>query len=188
MYSRVFISHSKDDPNLDFFHKVFSGIRTEAVWMEYERIDAPPWDTIRRKLNESDAIFVLLSVPLLHQVHTNNWVSFEVGLAANCRKPTPLPAFMQPVGLDVYVFEPIDTRIDFPMPYCTYYMLYGQTVEELQFLKEMIEAAPLHYKGEPVKCPYDSDCGIEFKLLTDIGQFVCPACRRGIEFKKPISA
>lgn len=185
MYNTVFISHSKDDTNVDFFHKVFSGIKTEAIWMEYEIIIPPPWDTIRTNVNKSDAVFVLLSNPLLNQLHTNNWVSFETGLAANCRKPTLTPAFLQSLGLDVYVFEPIDATIDFPVPYCTYYMRYSKTTEELRFLQEMIEAAPLHDKGESVKCPYNN-CGVEFKMLIDIEQFVCPACRRSIVFRKPM--
>ena len=183
MYERVFISHSKNDPNLDFFHKVFSGIRTESKWMELEDITYPPWESIRWEINQSDALFVLLSAPLKELSHIRNWVSFEIGLAANYRKPALLPV-PQSIGLDIYVFEPIDIEVEFPVPCCTYYMLYGKTVEEIKFLQEMIRDAPFHNKGAPIKCPND-DCQIEFKLLTDINEFRCPACRKGLVIQKP---
>ena len=145
--------------------------------MEYEDIYPPPWETIRENVNHSDAVFVLLSRPLLNHVHTNNWVSFEIGLAANSRK------LLQPAnlaGLDVYVFEPIDERIDFPVPYCTYYMLYEITEDHLIFLKDLIRAKSLDLFGTLAVCPYVSDCGIVFNLLTKMEQFACPACRRNI--------
>lgn len=184
MYGTVFISHSKYDPNADFFHRVFSGLKTDSVWMEYEDIIPPPWETIRTNVNGSDAIFVLLSTPLLNQVHTNNWVSFEVGLAANSRK------LLQPAnlaGLDVYVFEPKDKQIEFPVPYCTHYMLYEKTDEEIRFLKEMIKEAPLEPDVEFITCPYDSNCGVTFYLLSNIESFACPACRGDISLSKPTS-
>lgn len=81
--------------------------------------------------------------------------------------------------IDVYVFEPLKEPIDFAVPYCTYYMRYEDSIESLKFLKELIQNAPNHNKGVPVKCPY-VDCQIEFKLLTTIENFVCPTCRRGI--------
>lgn len=185
MYKTVFISHSKHDPNVDFFHRVFSGLKTDAIWMEYENIDPPPWKTIRENVNKSDAVFVLLSSPLLYQIHTNNWVSFEVGLAANCRK------ILSPLGLDVYVFEPRYQLVDFPVPYCTHYMLYEQTTEELKYLKKMIKESPSIYYGEPISCPHQEDCGITFGLLTfrlppeDIEHFFCPACRKEIFLNPP---
>ena len=179
MYNQVFISHSKDDPNLDFFHKIFSGIKTNSVWMEFEEISSPPYKTIMRKVNESDAIWVLLSNYLLRRRYTATWVSFEIGLAANHPKPI-LPLFAPKIGIEVYVFEPY-TCVNFPIPYCTYYMPYEGNMKELKFLRGVIEAAPsLGNVGIPVRCPY-SDCAIEFKLLKDVRQLVvCPACRREV--------
>ena len=183
MYKKVFISHSRDDPNLDFFHKVFSGIATEAKWMEFEDITPPPYEYIINELNQCDAIFVLLSDNILSQSHTYNWVSFEIGLAANY-KSVFYPTFGQR-GLDVFVFEPFSKRVDFAVPYCTYYMPYDdKSIEEIKFLKELIKDAPYRPKGVGVQCPYD-DCRLEFKLLVEIEEIVCPSCIRGIEYVCP---
>lgn len=180
MYQSVFISHSKDDPHLDFFHKVFSGLNTSASWMEYEDINPPACQFIKNKLNNSNALFVLLSQPLLDLTkrHTANWVSFEIGLAANYRSPYLIQKIIQD-HLDVYVFEPQGEGIDFAVPYCTYYMLYDKSVDQLKFLKELIQNAPNHNKGILVKCPY-KDCQIEFKILNKIEKFVCPTCRKEV--------
>ena len=180
MYQSVFISHSKDDPNLDFFHKVFSGLNTKAVWMEFEDIHPPAAQSIKFHVNNSNALFVLLSKPLLDLTkrHTANWVSFEIGLAANYRSPYIIPMFTQD-HLDVYVFEPHDEQIDFAVPYCTYYMIYDKSLTHLKFLKELIDYAPNHNKGIHVKCHYNN-CKVEFKILSSIDTFVCPTCRRRI--------
>ena len=184
MYNQVFISHSKDDPNLDFFHRIFSGMKTRSVMMEFEKITPPSYEIIRRKVNESDAVWVLLSDYLLERLHTNNWVSFEIGLAAN-RQKSIFPLYPPQIGIEVYVFESLGRQIDFPVPYCNYYMPYEGNREELKFLRNVIKAAPYLGKiGTPVRCPYP-DCNIKFKLLRDAKQFICPACRKRIEFKAP---
>ena len=175
MYKKVFISHSKDDPHLDFFHKVFSGIATESIWMELENLTSPPYACIREKLNQCDAVFVLLSKHILSKPHTANWVSFEIGLAANRQVSTMLT---RKKGLDVYVFEPLSERIDFAVPYCTYYMpYYDRGIDEIQYIKELIRDAPLHRKGFKVQCPH-YDCRLEFKLLTNVEVLACPSCRK----------
>lgn len=180
MYKTVFISHSKDDSRLSFFHKVFSGLHTKAVWMEFEGIQPPAYQSIKNFVNESNALFVLLSSPLLdiNKRHTANWVSFEIGLAANWRSSFLIPKLLQD-RIDVYVFEPLEEPIDFAVPYCTYYMFYTDSNEHLQFLRELLQDAPYHNKGEPVKCPHPK-CKVEFKILNAIEDFVCPTCRRGI--------
>jgi len=133
---------------------------------------------IRVAVRASEAVFVLLSRPLLRKLHSGSWVSFEIGLAANWRSPYLIPMIPQD-RIDVYVFEPHAEPVDYAVPYCTYYMLYHGTVEQLKFLKKLIENAPQHNMGIPVKCPFN-DCSIEFKLLTDVSEFKCPTCRRGI--------
>ncbi|MFC2024338.1 hypothetical protein ACFLTJ_02000 [Chloroflexota bacterium] len=122
MYRRVFISHSKFDPNIDFFHRVFSGAPAEAIWMEFEDIKSPPYLAIKDNVNSSDAIFVLLSEHLVDKQHTSNWVSFEVGLAAN--RTISDKTGKNTKDMDVFVFEPLDKKIDFAVPYFTHYMRY----------------------------------------------------------------
>jgi len=146
--------------------------------MEFEDITPPPYQSIKNFVNQSDAIFVLLSRSLLQKLHTDNWVSFEIGLAANWRSFYLIPRIFQD-RIDVFVFEPSQDPVDYAVPYCTYYMLYSGTTEELKFLRELVQNAPLHNKGIPIKCPYDN-CSIEFKLLSDTTEFNCPTCRRGM--------
>lgn len=183
MYKTVFISHSKHDRRLEFFHKVFSGLHTKAVWMEFENIKPPPYQSIKNFVNESNALFVLLSPELFNLKHTANWVAFEVGLAANWRSPALIQKIIQD-RIDVYVFEPLSERVDFCVPYCTYYMQYNESDVEVKFLKELVDLAPSHNKGIPIKCPYPQ-CQIEFKLLNVTENFVCPSCRQGITTKPP---
>jgi hypothetical protein len=181
MYRKVFISHSKDDPRLGFFHKLFSGLETKAVWMEFECIKPPAHESIKSFVNSSDALFVLLSDQLVDitRRHTANWVSFEIGLAANYRSQYVIPMLLQD-RIDVYVFEPLEERIDFAIPYCTYYMQYCDSMDNLQFLRELIESAPNHNKGIQTFCPHN-DCQVQFKLLTKTDRFPCPTCRREIQ-------
>lgn len=179
MYGAVFISHSKDDPNLDFFHKVFSAVQTKAVWMEFEEIEAPPYISIRDNVNRSDAVFVLLSEHLVSRQYTNNWVSFEVGLAANFKRLKVSPKATQArLGLDVWVFEPLDRNISFAVPYCTYYMRYEPNLPTLKRLRLALEEAPSHVLGVPATCHWDG-CKLSFNYLTRSYEkpFNCPACR-----------
>ena len=169
MYKKVFISHSKNDPNLDFFHKVFSGPATESVWMEFEEINPPPYADIMDKLNECDAVFVLLSNYLTSKPHTHSWVSFEIGLAANR-------------NLDVFVFEPFNNFINFTVPYCTHYMIYSNYTEHIKFIKKVIEN-PSGY-GLITQCQHN-DCMLTFKLLIHTEKFVCPSCRRNTVYQPP---
>jgi hypothetical protein len=148
--------------------------------MEFENINPPAYQSIKNFVNSSDALFVLLSNKLVDMTrrHTANWVSFEIGLAANYRSQYAIPMLLQD-RIDVYVFEPLEERIDFAVPYCTYYMQYCDSMDNLQFLRELIQLAPNHNKGLQTNCPYD-DCKIQFKLLTDTDRFPCPTCRREI--------
>lgn len=186
MYKTVFISHSKHDPNLDFFHKIFSAVRTKAIWMEFEDIEPPPYRSIRDNINRSDAIFVLLSKFLIDRQYTNNWVSFEVGLAVNCKRSSVAPEKAElEQGLHVWVFEPSDELIEFAVPYCTYYMRYQADMMTLKRVKLALEKAPTNTLGVPATCQSDN-CKLAFQYLTkDYAiPFQCPACRKIMRIPK----
>jgi len=186
MYNVVFVSHSKHDPNLDFFHKIFSELRTESIWMEFEDINPPPSLFIRDSVNKSDAVFVLLSKYLVDKQHTNNWVSFEVGLAANHKKTNVYPEYAHSeLGLDTWVFEPFDEDINFAVPYCTHYMRYVPTVKFLKWLRDKLRGDITTEKFVPVTCRH-KDCKITFNYLSRFytDSLNCPACRSVIHFEK----
>src|SRR2546426_10153762 len=110
---QIFVSHSKDDPNLPFFAEAFAASPVKGVYMELEDIKPPPWSIIKEYVTRSTATFVLLSKPLrrFRYGHTRNWIDFEVGLSCAAGKP-------------VWVFEPQGQKIGFAVPYCTYYCVY----------------------------------------------------------------
>jgi len=172
MYKTVFISHSRYDPNLDFFQKIFSALPIESVWMEFEDIQPPPYLSIKNNVNKSDALFVLLSQHLVDKQHTSNWVSFEVGLATNRE-------------LDIYVFEPIDENVNFAVPCFTHYMRYPTNVNALKWLKDRLKDGSIAKSGVSITCPH-RDCLIQFQYLSRLytDSYFCPACRREVTFTK----
>lgn len=187
MYKTVFISHSKDDPNLEFFHKVFSGLPIESIWMEFEEIEPPPFLSIRDKVNRSDALFVLLSEYLVDRRYTSNWCSFEVGLAANRERLNVAPKDAQAkLGLDVWVFEPLGKDISFAVPYCTHYVRYQPGTDSIKLLKDILRYEFTGKLGVTLTCPWD-ECKLSFKYFGFPTYFVspayslnCPACRRDV--------
>ncbi|MFC2001270.1 hypothetical protein ACFLUZ_02060 [Chloroflexota bacterium] len=185
MYKTVFISHSKDDPNLGFFQRVFAALPIESIWMELEDIKPPPYISIIENVNRSDALFVLISEHLLDKQHTNNWVSFEVGLAANREKvsETGLTASSSH-GLDVYVFESIDQHTPFAVPYFTHFMRYPKENKFETWLKNQLKNANLSYAGFSIQCSWDK-CKKEFNYLSRFftNFYFCPACSGEVIFK-----
>jgi len=155
--------------------------------MEFEDINPPPSLFIRDSVNKSEAIFVLLSKYLVDQEHTNSWVSFEVGLAANRTKANVSPeSTHSELGLDIWVFEPLDEDINFAVPYCTYYMRYAPTVERLKWLRDILRGdTPTGRFGVPIICGYE-DCKLSFNYLSRFytDSLNCPACRRGLTLKR----
>ncbi len=179
LYNTVFISHSKDDPNLAFFQNLFSQLKAKSVWMEFENISSPPFVSIRDMVNQSDAIFVLLSNYLIERPYTNNWVSFEIGLAANSNLYKDKDGKLKALGLDVWVFEPMDKNISYSVPYCTHYMKYQTIPEEVRSLRDRLEARSSDYEvGVRIICP-NKDCGLSFVYLSaHTKKLTCPACRK----------
>jgi len=186
VYKKVFISHSKHDPNLSLFKEIFAMLPTESKWMELENVEPPPALSIRREINESDAVFVLLSENLVDLQHTSNWVSFEVGLASN-RTP-PEHAAMSASGrsgLDIWVFEPLEKTVRFPVPYLTHYMRYPLDQGAVKWLRDVLRDSDPRHLGMATECPYE-DCKISFRYLSRLytDDLWCPACRNYIRFHK----
>lgn len=185
IYNTVFISHSKDDPNTDFFHQVFSQLDAKSIWMEFENISAPPFVSIRDQVNDSDALFVLLSDHLIGLAHTNNWVSFEVGLAANLNMSRSSSQELSTIGLPVWVFEPLDKDIHYTVPYCTHYMKYKSEPLAVRWLCEILED-PSSKGGIGVKlvCP-NINCRLSFFYLSaHTKTLACPACRKQMKLSE----
>ena len=73
--------------------------------MEYEKW--PNWKWIKDEIQKSSALLVLTK-HLVKNEYTQNWVAFEIGVAATSHPAIP-----------IFVFR--EHNIDFPAPYLNYY-------------------------------------------------------------------
>ena len=125
MLKQIFMSHSqKDAIVIQVFNEIFAKTGVKPVWMEYDKWsqgeDEPNWSWISRHIDMSDTVgvFVLLTRNVIdtndskRTLATQNWVAYEIGIAATASKP-------------VFVFKEED--VDFPVPYLTNYMPYSVT-------------------------------------------------------------
>jgi len=119
MPHQIFVSHTKFDA--DFFNFLDSAEarlgKIRLYRSEYEKIDSPPWLTIKKELDKSDALFLFIGKELVKAQaaadksptaredwkHTQNWIAYEIGIASE--------KFM-----DVWVLCD-DVEINFPVPY-----------------------------------------------------------------------
>lgn len=176
--TRIFVSHSKYDSDIvHFFTAAFATSKkgVKADFTEFEDLGEryAGREIAQRITNpETQAIFVLLGPGVRGALHTENWVTFEVGVASGVRK-------------HVWVFEPLVDNVDFPVPYLDHYVQYQVGSKDyLHFVREMIDAYDLFpllwnsiilkRKPESVRC---GKCHAEFFMHTPIGQFPCPCCR-----------
>ena len=182
----VFVSHSKDDSHIrKFFAEIFADIGLKATFMELKNLTGKyAGDIISKTIRaemlsgyDTAALFVMLGDGLENPRNpefTQNWVAFEAGAAAGCRKR-------------VWVFEEFEKFIQFPTPFVTDYVLYTlDNVEHLQFLgqlfKQEIVSPNSPKKLKPIrkiKCPYD-DCNAKYTLWSKSAPINCPVCRRGM--------
>jgi hypothetical protein len=119
-FSPYFISHSGRDRErivktiLNVFR--FDGRREPRIMDSDEllRNPQPHWLQIKHSILMSDAVFLILSGGIIRQEHTQNWVAFEVGVAAGCDPPKP-----------VIVIKGED--VEMPIPYLNHYYSYSPT-------------------------------------------------------------
>ena len=116
--NQVFISHSKRDKDIrQYFDTVFASTNVKAVRMEFEELRTTPSMEIRNRINQSDALFVLLGPNLTFSQYTENWIGFEVGVATALNKP-------------IWVMERFGDSVNFPIPHLTDYLLYEPKNDE----------------------------------------------------------
>lgn len=169
----VFISHSKIDGRKHFFTSAFATAGVEAKFEEFEPVasdDEPPWIKIKNHILQARATFVALSEPLenINFRHTMNWIDFEVGLSLAWNKP-------------VWVFEPLERRINFAVPYATHHIYYEyQSEDYIKWLVDVLKKGIFNFNviGRKFTC---GNCKLTFTQLNDdINQFSCPSCRMNL--------
>jgi hypothetical protein len=182
--ARIFLSHSKGDEDIVKFFLQAGGLAgVEIKAMEFESVPSPPWKYIRDQIALSRALFVLLGPNVVDKgIHTQNWISFEIGIACETARS---------LITDIWVFEPFNSHIKFPIPFLNHYVLYDLNQRNhLDYIRKIMEGyktvLPIMRKISQgvadITCPYDT-CGVTFRLHSEVKQFECPACRKTIEFK-----
>ena len=207
----IFISHSKRDAEtVAAFCNIFARTQLRAVLLEFENYLIPPWTQIKNEVQQASAVFLLLSPELNSSHFTQNWVSYEVGLACMSNKA-------------VWVYEQWQNPVQFPVPYLTDYIVFDRNNRaHMEAIKEHVEkydpnpvlaglvlgglagaafggvgagigailgAAVAQPKtpGVPTACPYPN-CGIHFRIHSNVPQLLCPACRQAFSLNWPVQA
>lgn len=81
--AHIFISHSGKDKDLrDFFSNAFAGTKVKAIFEEFEKIliGKVTSEQIARDIENSKAVFVILSQNVQDIPHTRDWVVCETGV------------------------------------------------------------------------------------------------------------
>ena len=181
----VFVSHSKHDKEMvDFFTNITSRLGIRNFFMEWEDLEKKYpakriSEIIQSNWVENVSMVVVLLGPNLanppNQHYTQNWVTFEVGVAAGCNKP-------------VLVLEEINHITNFPIPFVTDYVQYqldnnddrkriGDVINNIHRVKTGNVRIP---DDVPKICGYD-DCNAKFNLWQRYSDNIsCPVCRRPI--------
>lgn len=198
----IFISHSKrDQETINVFCRAFAQTTIRAVLEEFENYVVPPWTKIAKDVQESSAVFLLLSPHLNSTRYTQNWVSYEVGLACAMRKP-------------VWVYEQEGAPVHFPVPYLTDYVIYNPAnrvhMDAIKNLLTVYDPSPAlgglilgaligaaisggagagigaiaggaafqhRLPAITTSCPYQN-CGIKFNIYSRLESLLCPSCRQ----------
>jgi hypothetical protein len=98
--AQIFVSHSAKDVALkNFINQAFATTKVEAKYEEIEAIleGSRTAAQIAADIGRSNAVFVLLSENVERLKHTQNWVTWESGVAAAANK-------------EIWVFEAFEDR------------------------------------------------------------------------------
>lgn len=130
--SQIFVAHSRRDRDFrDFFSNAFAGTKVKAVFEEFEKIlvGRITSDIVARDIENSRAVFVILSQNVQDILHTRDWVVWEAGVAASGNK-------------DIWVFEPISQlgRISVVIPYLKHYVVFDTSDDWLGYIRRIIES------------------------------------------------
>jgi hypothetical protein len=177
----IFISHSADDHEINrFFRDAFDDTVVEPVMMEnkkWSRGNEANWMWIKKEIQNSGALFVLLTKSVVSKIQTQNWMSFEIGVAAAFQKP-------------VYVFN--EEEVNFPMPYLNHYfpnrtsvpsrssgdlVNFSGILDELKaksLLQGLIKNPKFVYEDKMYQC---HTCKTIFSYWKIEDSFYCPCCK-----------
>jgi hypothetical protein len=173
-----FVSHSGKDKVIldgvieafDFYNKTQAYTphnKRHYIIMNEERLKAsqePYWQQIKNQIERSDALILIISEGITQKEFTQNWVAFEVGVAAGCNPPKPVIAIQ---GQAVRV----------PIPYVTHYFSYSNTLPPSNVKK------PESWRGQFNILIYTLFANTEYKPEQPI--IHCPMCNSKYHYHGP---
>ena len=205
--ANIFISHSKRDKGLVItIEKTLKNIGHCPIIEEFipeDKIELIPYEEIRKNVDMSDYVFLFLTDNIVKTEFTHNWVSFEVGVAANAMKR-------------LFVFERLGVPVPYPIPYLTDYMVFAEDdmddILNIQLLSKKLKETSKSFKGagigaligipfgplglivgsgvgylygarskRQIRKVYCSKCRISFNYHSlKYTKFSCPSCRNEI--------
>lgn len=166
----IFISHSARDLQLvEWFRRRFDGTGVEPRFMEYlswRKREKPNWSWIKSEIEKSTALMLILSRNIVNREHTQNWVAYEIGVAAANNKY-------------VVVFRDSEAKeeVNFPVPYFNEYWSVPiielgewRTVNVAWWVRDVIQGQ----RTKPnVTCP---NCLLAYFYRPAVGEIQCPCC------------
>lgn len=128
--AQIFISHSSKDADFrNFFSNAFAGANVRAIYEEFEKIYTKKItsEQISKDIENSKAIFVILSQNVQDLPHTRDWVAWETGVAKN---------------KDIWIFEPKSQfgNIYVVTPYLRHYVIFDTSEPFFIYLRKIIDS------------------------------------------------
>jgi hypothetical protein len=128
--AQIFISHSQKDKNLrDFLSNAFAGTKVKPIFEEFEKIFRGIVTSVHiaKDIENSKAVFVILSQNVQNIPHTRDWVVWETGVAKS---------------RDIWVFEPYSQfgGISIVIPYLRHYVIFDTNDDWLAYIRRIIES------------------------------------------------
>ncbi|HUU62720.1 MAG TPA: hypothetical protein VMX96_02200 [Dehalococcoidia bacterium] len=128
--AQIFIAHSRRDKDLrDFFSNVFGTTNVKPVFEEFEKIlkGKRTSSEIEKDIQNSKAVFVVLSQNVQDIPCTRDWVVWETGVAKN---------------KDIWIFEPYQQlgNISVVIPYLRHYVIFNTSDAWFAYICEIIKS------------------------------------------------
>jgi hypothetical protein len=129
--AQIFISRSGRDKNLvDFFSNILAGTKVKGIFEEFEKILACKITSaqVASDIENSNAVFVILSQNVQNIPHTRDWVVWEAGVAKN---------------KDIWIFEPLRQfgSISVITPYLKHYIIFEINNPYLGYIRKVVESS-----------------------------------------------
>lgn len=128
--AQIFVSHSQKDKELkSFFSEAFATANVKAIYEEFEKIlrGNVTSEQVSRDIENSRAVFVILSQNVQDLPHTRDWVIWETGVGKN---------------RDIWVFEHYQDvgKISVITPYLRHYVIFDTNESWAGYIRTIIES------------------------------------------------